>query len=161
MKQNKKSNIYVFTHLFLPKKCRLKKIYPPPAEINYKWNHECDGRAGPLFCFLMFYWKKSRTKQKKKEKTLLKHKNNTGCAKKKVTKVVGYNFACVWIFLMKFGYVIGIGCKFFHKKFQGSSLKNVRIIRKKLFLQCLRYLYAYKSAWEYQKGIKIWWNVAQ
>ena len=43
---------------------------------------------------------------------------------------------------MKFGYVKGKGCKFF----QGSSLKNVRIILKKLFLQCLRYLYAYKSA---------------
>ena len=57
---------------------------------------------------------------------------------------------------MKFGYVIGIGCKFFHKKIQGSSLKNVRIIRKKLFLQCLRYLYAYNSACEYQKCTKIW-----
>ena len=27
---------------------------------------------------------------------------------KKVTKVVGYNFACVWSFLMKFWYVIGM-----------------------------------------------------
>ena len=75
---------------------------------------------------------------------------------KKFTKVVGYNFACVLNFLMKFRYVIGIGCKFFHKKFQGSSLKNVRIILKKLFLQCLRYLYAYNSACEYQKCTKIW-----
>ena len=29
---------------------------------------------------------------------------NTGCAKKKFTKVVGYNFACVLNFLMKFRY---------------------------------------------------------
>ena len=56
-------------------------------------------------------------------------------SKKNFTKVVGYNFACVLSFLMKFGYVIGI-CKFLPKKFQGSSSKNDEKIAKKLFFKC-------------------------
>ena len=54
---------------------------------------------------------------------------------KKVTKAVGYyNFACVGIFLMKFGYVIdNIGCKFFHKKFQGFYSKMTDLSRKNCF----------------------------
>ena len=42
---------------------------------------------------------------------------------KKVTKVVGNNFACVGIFLKKFGYVIDIGCKFFSQKISSLYLK--------------------------------------
>ena len=45
-------------------------------------------------------------------------KGYTGCAKKKLTKVVDYNFACVESFLMKFGYV-----KFFTKNFKFISRK--------------------------------------
>ena len=52
---------------------------------------------------------------------------------KNLTKVMGYNFACVESFLMKFGYVIDIGCKFFHKKFQCSNSKNDKFIEKNRF----------------------------
>ena len=41
---------------------------------------------------------------------------DTGFVKKGNTKVVGYNFACVGSLLIKFGYVIDMVCKFFHKK---------------------------------------------
>ena len=49
----------------------------------------------------------------------------TGCAKKKLTKVVGSNFACVVGFLMKFRYVMDIDCKLFYKKIQVYISKNV------------------------------------
>ena len=80
---------------------------------------------------------------------------------KKVTKVVGYNFACVGSFLMKFWYVTDIGYKFFHKKFQGPNSKNDRLIKEKLILQCLLRFDAYNSACESQKCTKILGDVAQ
>ena len=57
---------------------------------------------------------------------------------------------------MKFGYVIDIRCKFFHKEIQGSISNNGIFIAKKLFLQCLLWFDAHSSACERQKCTKIW-----
>ena len=58
--------------------------------------------------------------------------NIQGVPKKTGQKKSAYNFACVWSFLMKFGYVLDIVRKFFHKNFQGSSSKNVRFMGKSM-----------------------------
>ena len=66
-----------------------------------------------------------------KNKTLFLHRNQIiiykGCAKVDKSSVES--------FLKKFGYVIVIGRKFVHNKFQGSDSKNDRFSGKKLFLQ--------------------------
>ena len=53
--------------------------------------------------------------------------------KNKAPKVTAHNFASVLGFLMKFGYVIHIGRKIFHKKLKVSSSKNDRVIKEKPF----------------------------
>ena len=63
---------------------------------------------------------------------------------KKWTKETGYNFSCVGSFLMKFGYVLDMGNKFFHKKFKRSILKNDISIAKKLFFQRSAYNYCFR-----------------
>ena len=50
------------------------------------------------------------------------HYTGPRVCQKKLTKVVGYNFACVGSCLMKFGNVIDIGCKFFTINFKFISL---------------------------------------
>ena len=56
------------------------------------------------------------------------------------TKVELNNFGCDWSFRMKFGILLDMVYKFFHKKFVVCSPKNAGVIMKNLFFQCFHTL---------------------
>ena len=119
-------------------------LYPPPPFNNLHYTYNLwDNELNNLYTIRLWDTRYSHS-IKSRDKNAIKIYR---VIQKKATKITAYNFASVWSFSMKFGYVIHMDLKFFRKKL----LRN----QKKALSHCLRSLHIHNSTSEAPKCTKI------